>query len=176
MGLDMYLYATRFIWHNDKQLQSTINVAVPCPFSNNPKYIKYEVLYWRKANAIHRWFVENVQDNQDDCGEYYVTRENLRDLRDLCKTIIGIACLIPGKISNGEILKNGEFVPNLIDGMTIKNAEQIASLLPTQSGFFYGNTDYDSYYLKEIIRTKEVLDKVLEIEDSAWTFEYHSSW
>jgi hypothetical protein len=22
--------------------------------------------YWRKANAIHRWFVEHVQDGNDD--------------------------------------------------------------------------------------------------------------
>ena len=27
-----------------------------------------EVGYWRKANAIHGWFVRNVQNGKDDCG------------------------------------------------------------------------------------------------------------
>ena len=44
-----------------------------------------EIIYWRKANAIHKWFVENVQEGVDDCGEYEVTVEQLTELRDLCK-------------------------------------------------------------------------------------------
>ncbi len=30
--------------------------------------IREEVLYWRKANAIHQWFVENVQGGEDHFG------------------------------------------------------------------------------------------------------------
>lgn len=42
-----------------------------------------EIFYWRKANAIHRWFVNNVQDGVDDCGYYEVTKEQLQTLKDL---------------------------------------------------------------------------------------------
>ena len=42
-------------------------------------------MYWRKANAIHGWFVENVQDGEDDCKEYEVRADQLEALVDACK-------------------------------------------------------------------------------------------
>ena len=30
---------------------------------------EYAVCDWRKANHIHQWFVQNVQDGNDDCGD-----------------------------------------------------------------------------------------------------------
>ncbi|CAB5220595.1 hypothetical protein UFOVP247_11 [uncultured Caudovirales phage] len=59
MGLDMYLYS------GDDQ-----------------------VGYWRKANAIHRWFVANVQDGKDDCGSYPVTREQIGNLLELVERVL----------------------------------------------------------------------------------------
>lgn len=47
----------------------------------------YEAMYWRKVNAIHQWFVENVQDNADDCEEYPVSREQLTTLLELCELV-----------------------------------------------------------------------------------------
>ena len=55
--------------------------------SKKVKYIIEEAGYWRKQNQIHRWFVENVQDGIDNCGEYYVDREKLIELLDLCKKV-----------------------------------------------------------------------------------------
>ena len=39
-----------------------------------------EVAYWRKANAIHRWFVENAQNNKDECLPHLVSKEKLEEL------------------------------------------------------------------------------------------------
>ena len=36
---------------------------------------EYAVCDWRKANHIHQWFVQNVQDGNDDCGEYEVCHD-----------------------------------------------------------------------------------------------------
>lgn len=47
-----------------------------------------EVAYWRKANAVHSWFVREVQNNVDDCGEYDVSKEKLIQLRDLCFKVL----------------------------------------------------------------------------------------
>ena len=47
-----------------------------------------QVGYWRKANAIHRWFVENVQDGDDDCGTYEVNKEQLEELKALCESVL----------------------------------------------------------------------------------------
>lgn len=41
--------------------------------------------YWRKANQIHDWFVTNVQSGNDNCGEYYVTQDKLKELLIICE-------------------------------------------------------------------------------------------
>jgi hypothetical protein len=52
------------------------------------KEIACEAIYWRKANAIHNWFVQNVQSGVDDCREYYVTRPQLHSLLAVCKDVL----------------------------------------------------------------------------------------
>jgi hypothetical protein len=47
------------------------------------KEVTVEAMYWRKANQIHAWFVKNCQEGEDDCGHYYVGREQLQELREL---------------------------------------------------------------------------------------------
>lgn len=40
--------------------------------------------YWRKANAIHGWFIRTLANDVDDCKPVKVTREQLAELRKLC--------------------------------------------------------------------------------------------
>ncbi len=47
--------------------------------------VSINVAYWRKANQIHKWFVDNVQGGEDNCGEYYVSREKLKELLTTCR-------------------------------------------------------------------------------------------
>lgn len=47
-----------------------------------------ETMYWRKANAIHNWFVINVQDCKDDCEIYPVTKQQLQQLLNLCTEVL----------------------------------------------------------------------------------------
>lgn len=56
-------------------------------FKYGHNHIYESVGYWRKANAIHKWFVNNVQDGEDDCGYYEVTKEQLEELLGICNTI-----------------------------------------------------------------------------------------
>lgn len=44
--------------------------------------VSVNIGYWRKASAVHGWFVEHVQDGEDDCGNYSVSIEQLYDLRN----------------------------------------------------------------------------------------------
>lgn len=94
MGLDMYLSAKRYIWPNlaseedgkiaehIKALNLTGSVAAPI------KYLIFEVAYWRKQNAIHDWFVQNVQEGNDDCKAYYVNPDQLHTLQQLCVEVL----------------------------------------------------------------------------------------
>jgi hypothetical protein len=50
--------------------------------------VSFNAMYWRKANAIHNWFVNNVQGGVDDCRDYYVTETQLKELVSLCQEAI----------------------------------------------------------------------------------------
>lgn len=50
--------------------------------------INEQVGYWRKANHIHKWFVDNIQNGVDDCGEYFVSTKQLKELLQRCKDVL----------------------------------------------------------------------------------------
>lgn len=94
MGLDMYLRRKLYIGGNFEHN----NIAGKVEITKDNKLLPIDVneitfielvgAYWRKANHIHRWFVDNVQDGTDDCGEYDVTKEDLRILVSVCKDVL----------------------------------------------------------------------------------------
>lgn len=46
------------------------------------------VFYWRKANAIHKYFVDKCGDGEDDCKPIYVSYDDLIELRDRCRLVL----------------------------------------------------------------------------------------
>ncbi len=89
MGLDMYLYARKSFSDyrpKEKEISTKIKELVGFPEDSDHMIIMAEVMYWRKANQIHQWFVENVQDGNDNCGEYYVSRDDIEKLILACDT------------------------------------------------------------------------------------------
>ena len=140
-----------------------------------------EIMYWRKANAIHAWFVKNVQDGEDDCGDYYVSTEKLTELRDLCVKVVKASELVAGKTKNGRSYdaQHPKGIDGVEEGKVIKDPTVARELLPPQEGFFFGNTDFDEWYFEDIERTADELTKVLaEPEGKGYggSFYYHSSW
>lgn len=109
--------------------------------------IMEQVGYWRKANQIHNWFVEHIQDGIDDCNYHHeVTKEDLEELADVCH----------------EVLCN----PDLAEAR-----------LPTQCGFFFGGTEYDEYYYDDLKNTIDIITRVLETTDFDKEMIYYvSSW
>jgi len=106
-----------------------------------------EVAYWRKANMVHKWFVEHVQDGEDDCDIHReLTRQDLLDLL-------------------GEVV------------VVLRDPTMAEKLLPTQPGFFFGEYEYDDYYLSKLYSTVEQIGRILVTTD--WENEalyYVSSW
>lgn len=145
MGLDMYLNGDQFLWSFDKKhkLKSELNNLFPeksYPATN----VIFQIGYWRKANAIHNWFVENVQNKVDDCGEYNVTSDQLQDLKEVCE-------------------------------LALKN-DKDCDILPTKSGFFFGNTEHDEWYFQSLKDTIKIVDDALEFIDKYGCVTYQSSW
>lgn len=91
MGLDMYLNAKRYLWRVKEEEQAIAQKISDSGIDNDGMRVKEvtcEAMYWRKANAIHYWFVQNVQDGSDDCREYYVPRAKLEALVGVCVEVL----------------------------------------------------------------------------------------
>lgn len=136
-----------------------------------------QVAYWRKANQIHNWFVENIQDCIDDCGYYEVSRQELQGLLADCRDVLKYAECEMEEMSGGLQCIDGEWKETTMMGRKIINKDVVADILPTSSGFFFGSTEYDEWYLRDIENTIEQLNEVLNDTD----FEkdaifYTSSW
>jgi len=185
MGLDMYLTAKKRMYPNwkekkeDTQEMKEIRKAVPEMFkSGNMDYMEvgFEAGYWRKANHVHAWFVEKCQDGEDNCGRHYVSRDNLKELLYTVKKVLKSSSLIPDTVINGYKYTQEEGkVPMLENGKVMLNDTVAKKLLPCQSGFFFGGTDYDQYYYESLEETRDILQRCLDLGED-WEFEYQSSW
>ena len=185
MGLDMYLSKRlniknyNFTKEEDRYEFKLTKNGQEVKFLKEPEAIIFEAAYWRKANQIHNWFVENVQDGNDDCREYYVSVEQLKELLQLCKKVKVFAKLQPAKLHVSTRYTEGKQEKIYEDGFEISNWEEIDELLPTTAGFFFGHTGYDEYYLRDIEDTITMLEEALEDvkdDDYSVSFYYQSSW
>lgn len=181
MGLDMYLTKRYYVknWNHMKQSElHRISITKGGKKSeidtDKIREIITEVGYWRKANHIHKWFVDNVQDGFDDCRDSYVSREQLKELLSICKEVVEKSKLVDGTINNGFRYENGKEIPITEPGKIIKDSTIAEKLLPCRSGFFFGSTDYDQYYLEDVVNTIKILEEAL-IDDDGEIY-YHSSW
>lgn len=190
MGLDMFLEkCNRKVWgYRDidieeiKDTKPTLYAELKPYVKERGKYYKWESLfeevgYWRKATTIHNWFVLNVQDGIDDCDSYEVPKDKIEELLEICKSIKANCPLVDGVVQSRQIFKEGKWQPIYEQGKVLTNTATAEELLPTQSGFFFGSTDYDEYYMADIEETIEILTKVLaETDFDNEMIVYHSSW
>lgn len=157
MGLDMYLTKKHYVrnWdHTPEEKQHTVTVTrggeTPSYIDTTKiKYLEEEAGYWRKANHIHNWFVNNVQEGKDECQKVWVSSRQLEELSTACKEVLA------------DNSKAGE-------------------LLPTADGFFFGGTEYDEYYFRDIEDTLKFIEPILADMDQGgnlpYDVYYQSSW
>jgi len=194
MGLDMYLYKKHYVknWdHNPEERKTEVNVKLggkkhPGIDTDKVTYIQEEVGYWRKSNHIHQWFVDNCQEGVDNCRESYVDLEKMKELLETCKEIRDNCPLVKGKVENGYSYgENGEKISNMVEGELMTNPESAEDRLPTASGFFFGGTGYDQWYMNDITDTIKILETELKkyeeleklgIPISLPEYYYRSSW
>jgi hypothetical protein len=136
-----------------------------------------QVGYWRKANAIHKWFVDTVQDGVDDCGSYEVSKNDLEQLLYICKLVKEHSRLGKGWVKTGEKYSENGWLPVYEEGECVIDSTIAETYLPTQSGFFFGGTEYDQYYFEDIDLTIKIITDVLESTDfDKEIIIYSSSW
>ena len=100
-------------------------------------YYAEEDAYFRKVNFIYHYFQPKLVD---ECA--FVTKADLEDIIERCDKIL-------------EGLKfKGEEIP-------YEKIELAQELLPTQSGFFFGSTDYDKWYFSDVKDARRQMKKLL---------------
>ena len=101
------------------------------------KSVFQEVMYWNRANHIHKWFVDNVQGGIDDCGSYEVGKNQVKALVSACEDVLN------HRNNSVYAMKN----------------------LPTYDGRYFGSLEYDENYYHAVASTKESLEKILKETD-----------
>lgn len=149
MGLDMYLSKRVYVGANyeSKNVQGQINLT--SGKENKPIQVKLErvnaiierVAYWRKDNHIHRWFVENVQDGEDNCKEYYVETDNLKELVALCEKVLVkkemASELLP--TSEGFFFGNTQYNEDYFKSLQ-ETIDMLKPLLEEEGDFYYDSS------------------------------------
>lgn len=159
MGLDMYLNKHTRVMnypHTKTELLYVVSVKRNGQLVEHIKpervaTIIEEICYWRKANAIHYWFVKNCQEGVDDCRQAYVETDLLQELCDTIKQILAVP--------SGE-----------------ERDKLAVELLPPCQGFFFGSSAIDEYYYQDLEHTLSQLTDVLEENNKGSDYYYHSSW
>ena len=117
-----------------------------------------DIGYWRKANAIHNFLVQECQGGVDDCQLSIVKKTHLKDLLKRCKKAISVKDIY----LNDGILEDGE---------------GIEEYLPTTSGFFFGGTEFNEWFFNDVEETIELVEKVLKETDfKTQLICYRASW
>lgn len=175
MGLDMYLDRSKVvdgikIWElypdevkqSDPVLHEKLKEYEYTKGSADYTWQSYSgrVGYWRKANHIHKWFVDNVQFGEDNCQNYFVTKDHLMRLYEAAKQVVD--CFNA-------------------DGAVKRGKQKIVSeTLPTCDGFFFGSTQYNEWYLRSTQDTISIIEEALYGDKAIdWDNEvlvYCSSW
>lgn len=162
MGLDMYLVEKKgFFVGNPKapehtKLVEALGNLVDTDRGSISITVDQEKLYWRKANAIHQWFVNNVQDGEDDCKEYHVSYQDLARLKDTCDQVIADPDLAD------ELLPTSS---GFFFGGTDYDDDYI------------GDLKYTSFHINEMLKSvswETLKDPDSEVPDS--NYFYQSSW
>jgi hypothetical protein len=185
MGLDMYLEKKTYVqnWkHTPKEEINIITIKQDGKIrkdidTKRIKEIVEEVGYWRKANAIHKWFVDNCADDDYKGAEIYVDGEKLKKLLEVVNKVLIASKLVKGKIKNGQRSTPTGWEDVMEDGFYVEDSTVAQELLPTESGFFFGGTDYNEYYIEDLKYTKELIEGIVEKDkELSGNYYYSASW
>ena len=163
MGLDMSLTADHFMWtYKPEQKELAKQIAELIGIDATVQSVKFEAGYWRKANQIHKWFVDNVQGGVDNCSDHYVDVAKLTELKKLCTILLD--CYEATGTEDQPI--SDEF------------SDLCQKHLPPFEGFFFGSYEIDQYYVQDLKDTVAILEGCEKLSDDhpGLDFKYHSSW
>ena len=142
--------------YNNDELKSEIVVTIPVKDADAVdcfdmgKFEKTEAAYFRKVNFLLPFF-----GYEENCSDIEIDKYQVEDLVNACHTILD-TLETSGKQAATEVANE---------------------MLPTEGGFFFGSTEYDEWYFKDV---EYVLNKFTTILDNTdWdneTLYMHCWW
>lgn len=158
MGLDMYLDRDVYpsfdyypsSWDKEQGLRLSALPAnvFPADVDGRIEKVTLRIAYWRKANAVHGWFVRNCAGGVDECQRIDVSAEELIELREIAQ--------------------------RLLDAWGTDEFEDLAdATLPPTTGFFFGRYEYDDWYRQDLLETVEQLK---DVQPDEYGYYYQASW
>lgn len=110
-----------------------------------------EVVYWRKRNMLHHFLLEQTGASPDmNCTYVEVSRETL------CEFIDRVNRILKARGKHRE--------------------ELVKELLPTQSGFFFGVTEYGKWYCECLKSIRTDFREIIQTTDFTNQTLYYSCW
>lgn len=121
-----------------------------------------EVNYsFRKANHIHAYMINNFHDGKDNQKDFRVPILGIIEFKEVLTKVIASLEASPKKtiqVKSGWN-KDGDMYSNV---EVFEDTSVAEELLPTQSGFFFGGTEYDEWYLDQCKEALDMCNKILE--------------
>ena len=156
MGLDMYLSGKRYISNHfnegDGERAEAIQKLFPELADRKGR--------WGDASPVKQVEIEaGYWRKANQIHQWFVT--NVQGGEDECR---------PHYVSREQLQELRALCEEVL-----ADKSKAPELLPTASGFFFGNTDYDEWYFQGLEQTVKIIDDCLELPES-WDFEYRSSW
>ena len=152
MGLDMYLYRKHYVknWdHTGERWQVSVSHnGEPVPADQiDPAKVAYVTEQVAYWRKANQIHAWFVANVQDGVDECQASYVSEEKLAELLAAVRAV----------------------------LADHSRAQELLPTQSGFFFGGTDVDDWYFKDLEETEQMLAPLVESETSG-EYEYQSSW
>lgn len=153
MGLDMYFTAKRYLWDFGDTPDKEIASAIGKMFPEiGDKRVKQVEVEWMYWRKANQFH------------KWFV--DTLQEGVDECQeTYVAPEDLYPLRDLCRQVLADTSLAP---------------TLLPNQSGFFFGSQGYDEWYFQDVEQTLEFLEDLLDKFEKGylkgWDFYYQSSW
>ena len=150
MGLDMYLNKEIYVGANFEHRKVKVSIDLEIGGekidvnASQLSAIDLQVGYWRKANHIHKWFVDNVQDGEDECDKSSVSIEALKKLKAVCEQVLADNSLAEKLLPTKEGFFFGQTGYNEYYFKDIKDTLDIINPLISEGGTYERTIYYRS--------------------------------
>ena len=110
---------------------------------------RYQIGYFRKFNALHSYIVKTFANGIDNCQDIILYKKDVEQIKKVLDEVLNVH----------------------------QQAEKAKEILPTQSGYFFGGTDYDEFYFDEVKVAANLMQSFLDNFDfENYQLVYRASW